>query len=202
MKNDLKRISLAEAEAKLGKIEKTIAKEDSEPIDPNIRPVIIAFMAHGFPVAGSCEGHLDHQGPYPWLAFEVKTGDSSKKAYLKGLKKVRAQVNALTALGREFYELKQKSGSKLPYDRILFVSGNGFDLEEDDDDILAHKLARQMRHGGSPKLPSWIGYWLKCMGADSISRMPSELLEPHKKEILKNRQQDMLDFAEFLRSKL
>lgn len=39
-------------------------------IDPAIRGTVVALRVHGFATQGSCEGHLDHGLPYPWVDIE------------------------------------------------------------------------------------------------------------------------------------
>lgn len=41
------------------------------PIDKGIRETIVFLWALGFRTSASCEGHLDHGFPYPWVDFSV-----------------------------------------------------------------------------------------------------------------------------------
>lgn len=43
------------------------------PIDEGIRETVVALNLLGFPTSQSCEGHLDHGCPYPWIDFETGT---------------------------------------------------------------------------------------------------------------------------------
>ncbi|GER84439.1 hypothetical protein KTAU_30750 [Thermogemmatispora aurantia] len=37
------------------------------PIDPGIVETVVLLILLGFPTVPSCEGHLDHGTPYPWV---------------------------------------------------------------------------------------------------------------------------------------
>jgi hypothetical protein len=37
------------------------------PIDANIQELVISFWMHNIKTEASCEGHLDHGVPYPWI---------------------------------------------------------------------------------------------------------------------------------------
>lgn len=41
-------------------------------IDPHIVDTVIALNALGIETSQSCEGHLDHGRPYPWITFDVR----------------------------------------------------------------------------------------------------------------------------------
>ena len=43
------------------------------PIDPKIKDAVIALNAIGINTSASCEGHLDHGYPYPWVEFSICT---------------------------------------------------------------------------------------------------------------------------------
>lgn len=40
------------------------------PIDEGILPLVVGLWAHGISTTSSCEGHLDHGEPYPWVNID------------------------------------------------------------------------------------------------------------------------------------
>ena len=42
-----------------------------EPVDGHIKPLVIGLMMRGIETCFSCEGHLDHGDPYPWVHVTV-----------------------------------------------------------------------------------------------------------------------------------
>lgn len=40
------------------------------PVDEKIKPLVLAFLSSEIMTVGSCEGHLDHGLPYPWVDFQ------------------------------------------------------------------------------------------------------------------------------------
>lgn len=42
----------------------------NHPVDGGIRPLVTALRALGLPTIGSCEGHVDHGYPFPWVQFQ------------------------------------------------------------------------------------------------------------------------------------
>lgn len=40
------------------------------PVDEGIKQSVVAFLINVFPTAMSCEGHLTHGQPYPWILVE------------------------------------------------------------------------------------------------------------------------------------
>jgi hypothetical protein len=60
-------------------------------LDPGIRDTVIALNILDVPTRQSCEGHLDHGRPYPWVTF----GTEETKALFE---------QAGTAFAREEYE--------------------------------------------------------------------------------------------------
>ncbi len=43
-----------------------------KPVDPGIRLAVIALRAAGFETAASCQGHLDHGEPFPWIDIGIR----------------------------------------------------------------------------------------------------------------------------------
>jgi hypothetical protein len=66
-------------------------------LDPGIKDTVIALNMLGIPTAQSCEGHLDHGRPFPWVTFVSeetqnlarqsgnmhRSGDTDKASLLK-----------------------------------------------------------------------------------------------------------------------
>ncbi len=62
-------------------------------IDENIKDLTITMRAFGFNTSQSCEGHIDHGYPYPWI--EIRNEDPDKSL----LEELR-----MTNFVEEFYE--------------------------------------------------------------------------------------------------
>lgn len=161
-------------------------------IEPKIRPVVIALVAHGFPTQNSCEGHI-RTNLYPWIRFQPILASNTKGALLLHLKKIRWEVEQLQKLLVEFWE----SNPRLTQDRELKATAE-WDLGVASDKQIAEEYLK-IRAKGFFAPP---GYWLRCSGAETLQTLPAEILGPYRRTILKNRQGDMRKFARFLRSKL
>lgn len=61
-----------------------------KPIDPGIRETVIGLMASGFDTEQSCEGHLDHGIPAPWVDIGVKVPDDVAQAEKEAFAAMRA----------------------------------------------------------------------------------------------------------------
>jgi hypothetical protein len=103
-------------------------------LDPDITDTVIALNMLGIPTTQSCEGHLDHGRPYPWIMFGTEdvadlfrqSGAAyARKQYEEGHRQKRQAeaeqahhqrkvLEALTA----FYEHRH-----VPYDCRLIVYG-------------------------------------------------------------------------------
>src|SRR5580704_10559269 len=92
----LKRISLDAAEAQVKLVEGRYINQDpvKRGIEPNIRPVVVALVAHGFPTQNSCEGHLA-SNLYPWVRFQPMTTSTSRRALLQYLSQVHREAETL-----------------------------------------------------------------------------------------------------------
>jgi hypothetical protein len=58
-----------------------------EPIDKNIKHIVIALRYAGFHTTASCEGHMDRGFPYPWVDIRYDDG-KIRKIEKKRLKKL------------------------------------------------------------------------------------------------------------------
>jgi len=61
------------------------------PIDKKIKEVVIALNMSGIKTEASCEGHLKHGFPYPWVDIEVNPTGSEKMR--QKLSEIDAQIN-------------------------------------------------------------------------------------------------------------
>ncbi len=68
LEHDLERIQKEEKWNSITQQVDRIVDGLKEPIDAGIKEVIVGLKAHDFGTMGSCEGHLDHGLPYPWVA--------------------------------------------------------------------------------------------------------------------------------------
>jgi hypothetical protein len=57
-----------EAVSKVEKITDKLGKK----IDSGIKETVVVFLVNDFNTDGSCEGHLDHGRPYPWIDISQK----------------------------------------------------------------------------------------------------------------------------------
>src|SRR5574337_784377 len=48
-------------------------------VDRGIKETVTAFMVHDIPTNASCEGHLDHGLPYPWIDVPGSTPELEEK---------------------------------------------------------------------------------------------------------------------------
>jgi hypothetical protein len=83
-----------------------------EPIDNGIKESVIALNAHNFGTMASCEGHLDHGFPYPWVdigsqiaAENNKVKSRFNKLWKKYLKEKRGEEQMLSTEKTELQEL-------------------------------------------------------------------------------------------------
>ena len=198
----LNRISLAEAEEKVNLSEQAYIAQDPLKlgIEPNVRRVVVALTAHGFLTTNSCEGHLDNN-LYPYIIFSHRPRGESKEDFLACLVEANYQMHQLENLLDDFYEpyYSGKTSVRLTGDRELAVEAVWEVEGEETNEELVERIREELR---DHDMPFRIDYALQCKGAQSLDLLPREMLEPYKAQILANRQKDMLDFAEFLISKL
>lgn len=89
---------------RLAQIEKEVdnlTDTTGEPLDHNIKYAVIAFRYAGFNTTASCEGHLDHGFPYPWIEmrydnFKLRRIDKKRlKTLIKDFYKARESAHPL-----------------------------------------------------------------------------------------------------------
>lgn len=76
----------------------TMADNLGMPIDEHIKKIVIALRMYELATDGSCEGHLDHGLPYPWV--DMYAPDQAKQAWIKANAREREKLNKLLA---DFY---------------------------------------------------------------------------------------------------
>lgn len=163
-------------------------------IEPKVRPVVIALVAHGFPTQNSCEGHIGGFNLYPWVRLEPAISrNPTREEVLEHIKRIHYEHEQLSELVGDFWHDAPRSSP----DRELLATLEWEPRQKSDEQAADEYLAELAQHFIAPP-----GYWLQCRGADMLPQLPDELLAPYKELILANRQQDLLDFAEFLVSKL
>ena len=62
----------------------SLIDEQKRPIDEHIKAIVIALRYYGFHTSASCQGHMDHGLPYPWV--EISANRSGMKHLRKLLK--------------------------------------------------------------------------------------------------------------------
>ncbi len=192
----MKRISLAEAEQAVNEAERRYVGQDPHElgIEPKIRPVVIALVAHGFPTQNSCEGHIDGFNLYPWVRMEPITPKGATRVrMLEHVKRIRYECDQLNELAGDFWHHAPRPSP----DREIVASLEWDPQRQSDEDLVEEYLAESAEH-----FIAMPGYWLECKGAELLPQLPGEMIAPFKEQILANRQQDMLEFGEFLISKL
>lgn len=192
----LKRLSLEAATEIVNRAEaRYVNKKDfvDKGIEPKIRPVVVALVAHGFSTQNSCEGHLE-SNLYPWVRLEPGRGAriQTKKAVLKHLRRIHSEIDQLNKHLFEFY-----NRSSLTPDRVLQAMPDWDTSHQSDLKIAEDYLDERSKRFVAPP-----GYFLQCAGAEALLYLPSELIGRHRKNILRHRQKDMLAFAKFLVSKI
>lgn len=65
------------------------------PVDPGIKPMVVALRYLGFNTTASCEGHLDWGFPYPWV--EIDSGSPRLN---------RREKRRLRLLIKQFYKVR------------------------------------------------------------------------------------------------
>ncbi|SRR5258708_4494217 len=128
---------------------KHITDRLGRPIDDGIFETVVALNALNIITDGSCEGHLDHGLPYPWIDFThhefQNITEPERPPEMKELQ------NRLREINREYYKtdayqqyIEQVREAKfsgeyrifryltkfyenrvVPYDRIIIISQNG-----------------------------------------------------------------------------
>ena len=86
-------------------------------VDPGIRTTVAALNLLGFPTEMSCQGHLDHDYPVPWvcLALDYK---ETKYGAVVNYKKLKKLVGLLDWYCADLYTSL--------YDAPLFIDRTGF----------------------------------------------------------------------------
>jgi len=70
-----------------------LGDELTVPVDEGIKKLVIALRMHNFPTSGSCEGHLEHALPYPWV--DIDAPEQEENAWLTANKRERTRLKQL-----------------------------------------------------------------------------------------------------------
>jgi hypothetical protein len=190
----------------------TIADKIGHPIDSNIKETVVAFNCHGMKTDGSCEGHLDHGLPYPWVDIESPSEELMLKEFptyrsdfeawhSRKYGSVEAGKKADPDLYKKLIEIENYSEKIKIEDKIILNTLlNEFYLihkpYSDNSKISAHERAS---NGFRIELSESRG-----LGLDNWKKYDDEMakLSPDEKEnYLKNNQSEMKEFTEFLKKK-
>lgn len=177
------------------------------PVDQNIKEPVVALNAFGISTDGSCEGHLNHGLPYPWI--DIPVAYAELKNELQSYREIiqnRKYLDEKTIekddpiLYQKILETRQKYSKKseeiknmlnlflnefysqntsnAPENRIeLHESGSGFRLETKDSRGLG--------------LDNWKNF------DEKIGKLAPE----EKEKLLKSNQTEMKLFGQFLKKK-
>lgn len=140
-------------------------------IDEGIKETVVAFLAFDFNTFASCEGHLDHGLPYPWVEIRIpapkgwKGANEEKKKELKEEwnEKILKKEAEMLKLLDEFYQKRKE----VPYSIRLVIN----------------ELA-------------W-GFRVQGIG----SKVAERLMPEKKRERLELLQKEMQAFTQFLKEK-
>ncbi len=83
-----------------------------EPVDPKIKKLVVALINAGFETSASCEGHLDHGCPYPWVDIKC---DKNEVKRLRGLLREFKRLNKANA---KFFLVDFNDYRLQPYRRL------------------------------------------------------------------------------------
>ncbi len=162
------------------------------PIDTGILETVIALNSLDIITSQSCEGHLDHGRPYPWITFI--TPDAVKIA--------RQSASAFTqAIQYKEQEKCSEEALQAIYDKANLLKSQAEQLHATDQQKLLDYLAAfySIRHISFDcrlmiytRVPGTS--CLESQGATTIIGQPPDI----QKQKLKIYQEEMLTFTEFL----
>ena len=169
---------LTAAEADVLRLE----REYGDTTEPDVRPLVVALVAHGFPTCASCGGHSDRLRLYPWVLFDNRTIDGNQLPdtfetppdYDAWARATKDQMIRLDKLIRIFYKHNQEG----PYGAHV-----------------AHRLHVTLGQDSAKLLDT---YRLQCQGAETLRTLPAALLADKEEEILERNRQEFQAFTKFL----
>lgn len=83
-----------------------------EPVDPKIKKLVVALINVGFETSASCEGHLDHGCPYPWVDINCDKNEA------KRLKRLLKEFKRLNKANAKFFLVDFNDYRLQPYRRL------------------------------------------------------------------------------------
>jgi hypothetical protein len=151
---------------------KKIKDGTSSPVDEGIKEAQTSFMALDFPVNESCEGHLDHGEPFPWIDINYPLPDEWWED-----KKVREEMkDKIMSAHKEWREKIDKLLEEFYNNRL---TDPGLKITMKDQGIFG-------------------AFRLQSAEAEKAADNPAE---DFKKQKLEAFRKEMKDFADFLRKK-
>lgn len=189
----------------LSSVEK-ITDKLGKKIDSGIKETVTAFLINGFNTDGSCEGHLDHGRPYPWidisqnpqyLEFKEKENILISQMKEKGYKTFFDIPKTDEELYSKFIELRNDVGihRKETLDKVKLLFNSFYSSHKP----ISEDCVLTFLESGRIELISGAGLGKDNWGKFEL-KIKSMTLE-EKKNYLKNSQDEMEAFTEFLKDK-
>ncbi|MDQ5953050.1 MAG: hypothetical protein QG669_319 [Patescibacteria group bacterium] len=191
----------------LAKIER-ITDGLGKPIDKNIKETVVAFVVNGFKTSGSCEGHINHAYPYPYI--HIDHWDESPE-FLEKRKILQSEIKSKGY--NKFEDISEKE-----IELLGKIAKLKQDFEEHSQKV-EKKIKSLIDDFYKSHTPSNPGYMLKAwkggsffnicpvsgagIGLDNKEKFKIKLesMSSEEKELyLKNNQLEMKAFTEFLKN--
>lgn len=80
------------------------------PIDENIKELVVALNIYEVPTYQSCEGHLDHGSPFPWIHFNFEIPEF--EIMQEKMKAFSQQENVSEEDWKEFHVIRERAQEK------------------------------------------------------------------------------------------
>lgn len=165
-----------------------------KPIDAGIKEAVIALNLLGFKTRQSCEGHLDHGYPYPWVDFDLSSLeiDLIREEFRQLNSKIKNEENnrscdqnLLTSLRHQLFDIHQKLSRAI--DKSIEPLHLALEKFYRNHSCAYENMLLVNKHG--------LIIVLESNGADRfLSRTPSE-----NKQKMSVYRKEMKDFADFLK---
>jgi hypothetical protein len=183
-----------------------ITDELGKKIDSGIKETIVAFLVNNFNTTCSCEGHLDRGRPYPWLDIDIKPQTHEFK------EKESILINQIKHKGyKTFFDIPETDEELYPKFMDLRKDAMAGDVE------IKIKIKSLLDNFYSSHKPLSKDYTLILLeagriepvsgaglGKDNWGKFESKIksMTPEEKNnYLKNCQDEMKAFTEFLKDK-
>lgn len=98
-------------------------------LDEGILTVVVGLWAHGISTTASCQGHLDHGEPYPWIRIDVFPPSKWQKGadWWRDERKKKLMLNRNKPIVAKLYTLLRSfySSRSVPYaDQLAVIDVN------------------------------------------------------------------------------